>query len=163
MHLVHIWSVVESTRRSSRENESSLLIEEYSIDNRRSSVEVLIEIINYTINSSISIPRTCLVRYCNCLRYRLAPITQIKSECWFSDRFWGNLNRSEMWSQRNMPISQEWHLLHRNCGSYVNLIFNHLLLIAQLSRICPILISTTEFSIWYGRRGMRRWRRRGRA
>ena len=37
-----------------------------------------------------------------------------------------------------MPISQEWHLLHRNRGSYVNLIFNHLLLIAQLSIICPI-------------------------
>ena len=71
MHLVHIWSVVESIRRSSRENESSLLIEEYSIDNRRSSVEVLIEIINYTINSSISIPRTCLVQILQLFNHRI--------------------------------------------------------------------------------------------
>jgi hypothetical protein len=38
-----------------------------------------------------------------------------------------------MLSQRNMPISQEWHLLHHNRGSYINLIFKHLLLIAN----CP--------------------------
>jgi hypothetical protein len=62
MHLAHIWSVVESIRKSSRENESSLLIEEYSVDNRTSSVVVLIEIINYTINSSVSIPRPGLVQ-----------------------------------------------------------------------------------------------------
>ena len=80
MHPVNIWNVVESIRRSSRENGSSLLIEESSIDNRRRSVEVLIE--NNQLNNQFFdiYLEPVWSGYHNFLRYRLAPMTQIKSQ-----------------------------------------------------------------------------------